>query len=145
MKIISEPGLILGSSRSMAARNWRLVRLRCTAAPTARPAVTPTRMVPSGLSMATKTTNGCEKDFPFRRTRVNSLDCRSRNARFTHVPVRPGVLPDLWMVQDRRNDYQRAVFFTWLFLVTERRTRPRRRRRFNTSRPSAVAIRARNP
>lgn len=145
IKIKSQPVEILGISWSMAARSRRFARVRTTAAPTARPAEIPILVVPCGLASIIKTTSGCENDFPFRRTRENSVDCRSRNARFTHVPVRPGVLLDLKMGQDRRIGYQRTVLLTWLFLVTAKRTRPRKRRRFNTARPSAVAIRARKP
>jgi len=40
--------------------------------------------------------------------------------------------------------YQRT-FFTWLFALMVSLYRPLRRRRFRTSRPSAVDIRCRNP
>ena len=144
-KIKSQPDARDGNNRSMMARSWRLARLRTTAVPTAFPAEIPIRSIPSALGNATNTTNGCGKDFPFRRTREKSVACLSRNARFTHIPVRLVVPPVMQMDQDRCAVYQRTFFLTWLFFDTVSRTRPRKRRRFSTSRPSAVAIRARKP
>jgi len=75
----------------MAARNRRLARLRLTAFPTARPALTPTRTPTWSDFITYNTTSGWAYDLPERRTRLKSVDLVRRKQRFTcslHYPAR---------------------------------------------------------
>jgi hypothetical protein len=61
----------------------RLARLRLTAFPTARPALTPTRTPDWSDFMTYNTTSGWAYDLPERRTRLKSVDLVRRKQRFT--------------------------------------------------------------
>ena len=58
IKIKSQPGSKSGSNGRIASRKRRLALFRCTAPPTDRPAVTPTRTLGASLVCTTNTTNG---------------------------------------------------------------------------------------
>jgi hypothetical protein len=58
IRIMSQPGFIWGNKGRIASRKRRLALFRCTAPPTDRPAVTPTRTLGASLACTTNTTNG---------------------------------------------------------------------------------------
>ena len=58
IRIKSQPGGRSGNSGRIASRKRRLALFRCTAPPTDRPAVTPTRTLGASLACATNTTSG---------------------------------------------------------------------------------------
>jgi hypothetical protein len=141
IKIKSQPEAREGSKVRMASRRSRLARLRCTALPVDLPAATPTRTCGESLAWATNTTSGWAKDFPFCRTRLKSSDRVKRNLRCTHTSKEGG---KYLRVSGRLKSYHRTRLTCWLDF-TANRWRPLRRRRFITSRPSAVAMRWRKP
>jgi len=58
IRIRSQPGSNWGNNGRIASRRRRLALFRCTAPPTDRPAVTPTRTLGASLACTTNTTNG---------------------------------------------------------------------------------------
>jgi len=58
IRIRSQPGINWGNNERIASRKRRLALFRCTAPPTDRPAVTPTRTLGASLACTTNTTNG---------------------------------------------------------------------------------------
>jgi hypothetical protein len=83
--IISHPGWICSSCGFIAARIWRLARLRFTAFPIERLAAIPHRKPLVSFGNTINTTSGWAKDFPNRRTRWKSVDLVRRNLRFTRT------------------------------------------------------------
>jgi hypothetical protein len=85
IRIRSQPGINWGNNGRIASRRRRLALFRCTAPPTDRPAVTPTRTLGASLACTTNTTNGWAYDLPVRRTRLKSVDRVRRNLRCTRT------------------------------------------------------------
>jgi hypothetical protein len=75
----SNPDRIDGIRGDKADLVRRLERLRWTAFPTERPALTPKQVsLPSTFGRTIKTANGLAKDFPYRLTRLKSADLVKR-------------------------------------------------------------------
>lgn len=79
----SDPQAVCSRNPFIAARSRRLARLRLTAFPTARPALTPTRNPNWSDFITYNTTSGWAYDLPERHTRLKSVDLVRRKQRFT--------------------------------------------------------------